>query len=215
MGSNLSGSLKTLDAWRCTSNDLDKLTYDSYFIDHNKKRNNIVSYDGFVPHICKPATQQVLPLPNRKTKYMTEKVAIVIRSMNPLHYKIVRLSEPKSRFFPLLECECVITKDKKPYSTYRVEIFDSNEWLWKPLPDLVMLPYCVFITNPEPITMRGSIYMLLTNGDILRVAAYSTTWEILTPPAPTLECVQDVLGHIQSCICDLIQQNYICFNEDN
>ncbi|PWA83319.1 polyubiquitin 11 [Artemisia annua] len=24
-----------------------------------------------------------------------------------------------------------------------------------------------------------------------------------------------LLGHIQSCICDLIQQNYICFNEDN
>ena len=24
-----------------------------------------------------------------------------------------------------------------------------------------------------------------------------------------------LLGYIQSCICDLIQQNYICFNEDN
>ncbi|GJS90166.1 hypothetical protein Tco_0772802 [Tanacetum coccineum] len=32
--------------------------------------------------------------------------------------------------------------------------------------------------------------MLLTNGDILRVDAYSATWEILTPPAPTLECDQ-------------------------
>ncbi|GJU31171.1 F-box associated domain containing protein [Tanacetum coccineum] len=32
--------------------------------------------------------------------------------------------------------------------------------------------------------------MLLTNGDVLRVDAYSATWEILTPPAPTLDCDQ-------------------------
>ncbi|GKD12366.1 hypothetical protein Tco_1196773, partial [Tanacetum coccineum] len=82
------------------------------------------------------------------------------------------------------------TKDKKLYSTCRVEIFDSNEWLWSPLPDLVKLPFCVSLTNPQPITTRGSIYMLLTNGEILRVDAYSATWEILTPPAPTLECDQ-------------------------
>ena len=148
----LRSSLKTLDAMRCTSNDLEKLTYDSYFLDHYKKINNIVfgcllqntirgyfniqefveSPDSntlnlnFLPdnskvlacseqgimvfkspnprfhmkdlyHICKPATQQVLPLPNPKTKYRTEKVAIVVRSMNPLHYKIVRLSVPKCR----------------------------------------------------------------------------------------------------------------------
>ncbi|GJW56580.1 F-box associated domain containing protein [Tanacetum coccineum] len=82
------------------------------------------------------------------------------------------------------------TKDKKLYSTCRVEIFDSNEWLWSPLPDLVKLPFCVSLTNPQPITTRGSIYMLLTNGEILRVDAYSATWEILTSPAPTLECDQ-------------------------
>lgn len=85
------------------------------------------------------------------------------------------------------------TKDKKSYITRRVEIFDSNEWVWKPLPDLVMLPDHVFITNRQPITTRGSIYMLLTNGDILRVDAYSATWEILTPPAPTLECTSKQL----------------------
>nr|GFA10390.1 hypothetical protein [Tanacetum cinerariifolium] len=102
--------------------------------------------------------------------------------MNPLHYRIVRLSKPKT---PVLQ-----TKDKKLYSTHRVEIFDSNKWVWSPLPDLVKLPFCVSLTNPQPITTRGSIYMLLTNGDILRVDAYSATWEILTPPAPTLKCDQ-------------------------
>nr|GEU35015.1 hypothetical protein [Tanacetum cinerariifolium] len=60
----------------------------------------------------------------------------------------------------------------------------------EPLPNLVKLPFCVSLTNPQPTTTRGSIYMLLTNGDILRVNAYSSTWEILTPPAPTLECDQ-------------------------
>nr|GEY48084.1 hypothetical protein [Tanacetum cinerariifolium] len=221
---------------RCTSNDLDKLTYDTYFLDHYKKKHivfgcllqrtirgciniqefasspdsntldlNFLPYNAKVLacseqgimvfkspnlkfnmkdlyHICKPTTRQVLPLPNPKTKYTKQKVAIVVKSMNPLRYKIVRLSEPKN---PVLQ-----TKDKKRYSTHRVEIFDSNKWVWSPLPDLVKLPFCVSLTNPQPITTRGSIYMLLTNGDILRVDAYSATWEILTPPAPTLKCDQ-------------------------
>ncbi|GKB48169.1 hypothetical protein Tco_0898922, partial [Tanacetum coccineum] len=55
------------------------------------------------------------------------------------------------------------TKDKKLYVTRRVEIFNLNEWVWSPLPDLVKWPFCVQSTS---------------------------TWEILTPPAPTLECDQ-------------------------
>ncbi|GJX90779.1 hypothetical protein Tco_0344105 [Tanacetum coccineum] len=163
----LRSSLKTLDAMRCTSNDLHKLTYSSYFLDHYKKHNivfgcllqntirgciNIQEFASspdsktldlkFLPYnakvlacseqgimvfkspnarfnmkdlyyICKPTTQQVLPLPNPKTKYTTQKVAIVVRSMNPLHYKIVRLSKPKDRNngeiltspAPTLECD--------------------------------------------------------------------------------------------------------------
>nr|GEZ96835.1 hypothetical protein [Tanacetum cinerariifolium] len=167
----LRSSLKTLNVMRCTSNDLNKLTYNTYFLDHYKKKHfvcgcllqntirgciniqefasspdsntldlNFLPYNAKVLacseqgivvfnspnprfnmkdlyHICKPTTQQVLPLPNPKTKYTTQKVAILVRSMNPLHYKIVRLSKPKT---PVLQ-----TKDKKLYSTHRVEIFDS------------------------------------------------------------------------------------------
>lgn len=46
-------------------------------------------------HICKPSTKQVVALPNPKTRYVTEKVALVVLGSNPLHYKIIRLSIPK------------------------------------------------------------------------------------------------------------------------
>ncbi|KAL4566332.1 hypothetical protein LXL04_030446 [Taraxacum kok-saghyz] len=45
-------------------------------------------------YVCKPATKQVLALPNPKSKYLTQKVAIIVLNSNPLHYKIVRLSRP-------------------------------------------------------------------------------------------------------------------------
>lgn len=46
-------------------------------------------------HICKPATKQVMGLPNPKTRYLTEKVAIMVMGSNPFHYKILRLSRHK------------------------------------------------------------------------------------------------------------------------
>ncbi|KAI3746117.1 hypothetical protein L6452_08539 [Arctium lappa] len=53
-------------------------------------------------HVCKPATNQVVALPNPKTRYLTEKVAITVVGSNPFHYKILRLSRwPNKSMFPL------------------------------------------------------------------------------------------------------------------
>lgn len=145
-------SLKTLDTMRCTSKELDTLTYDSYVLDLYKQRNTIVSgflvqnyikdseyFKEFAPspeskgfdftflprnscilatseqgiivfefpdprkhrnvlyHVCKPTTKQILALPNPKTRYTTEKIAIVVVGSKPLHYKIIRLSKHQNK----------------------------------------------------------------------------------------------------------------------
>nr|XP_043639615.1 uncharacterized protein LOC122610713 [Erigeron canadensis] len=125
-------------------------------------------------HVCKLTTKQVLALPNPKTRmFQTAMVAVVTIGSNPLHYKILRLSETS------------FTTSEKPVRlpfTYNCEIFDSKEWEWKVLAPLA-LPYGVTPANTEPITTSsGSIYMLLTNGDILKFDANSGKQTTLSPP---------------------------------
>ncbi|KAI3711042.1 hypothetical protein L2E82_40846 [Cichorium intybus] len=223
-------SLKALDIMRCTSQEFQYLTYESYFLNLYKQRNDIVSgfllvnlrsgceyinefapstnshsLDlGFLPpnarilasseqgfmvfesphrryyklisyHVCKPATKQVMTLPNPKTKYLTKNVAMVVMGSKPLHYKIIRLSEPKRE------------KLDKPYTIYRYEIFDSRAWAWR-LVDPVILPSFVFLSNQQPIITRGSIYMLLSNNEVLKFDAYWEKWTTISSPIQTLDC---------------------------
>lgn len=48
-------------------------------------------------YVCKPSTKQWKIIPNPKTKYRTERTAIMVMKLKPLHYKIVRLSSPKEK----------------------------------------------------------------------------------------------------------------------
>ncbi|KAL4571852.1 hypothetical protein LXL04_018617 [Taraxacum kok-saghyz] len=128
----------------------------------------LVSY-----HICKPATKQVVAIPNPKTKYLIVNMAIVTLGSNPLHYKIVRLSRSSSW--------SVLKRSGEFYGTYRCEVFDSITWAWKKL-DLLMVPFCVHLTNSQPITTRGSIYMLLTDTNILKFDAYLEKWSTFSSP---------------------------------
>ncbi|KAI3511541.1 hypothetical protein L1887_18696 [Cichorium endivia] len=125
-------------------------------------------------HVCKPATKQVLALPNPKTKYMTETVAMVVMSSKPLHYKIIRFSKPRP--------------DNKyvEYTTYRCEIFDSRTWAWRLL-DLVRLPSYFSPSDKHPIITRGSIYMLLQNKEVFKFDAYSEKWTTFSSPIQTLD----------------------------
>ncbi|KAI3772782.1 hypothetical protein L6452_03975 [Arctium lappa] len=88
-------------------------------------------------HVCKPATNQVVALPNPKTRYLTEKVAIAVVGSNPFRYKILRLSRRPNK--------SVMQRGDKLYSTYCCEIFDSATFAWKMLDD-IMLPYDIFLT---------------------------------------------------------------------
>ncbi|GKF92069.1 hypothetical protein Tco_0278788 [Tanacetum coccineum] len=49
------------------------------------------------------------------------------------------------------------------------------------------LPYGVFLANSQAITARGSINMLLTNGDVLMFDAYKEKWTCVSSPVPTLD----------------------------
>ncbi|KAI3742125.1 hypothetical protein L1987_59805 [Smallanthus sonchifolius] len=118
-------------------------------------------------HVCKPATKQVLALPNPEGNYTARKFAIVVMSLKPLHYKIIS----------------AMKRCGKLYTTYRCDVFDSMTWEWRSLKH-VKLHYGVFLTNPQPITKSGSIYMLLTNNDILKFDAYSETWKVFLSPVP-------------------------------
>ncbi|KAJ9547990.1 LOW QUALITY PROTEIN: hypothetical protein OSB04_020533, partial [Centaurea solstitialis] len=131
----------------------------------HQRCHGLVSY-----HICKPATKQVAALPNPKTRYLTEKVAIVIVGSNPFHYKILRLSNRPNK--------SVLQRRGELYNTYCCELFDSATFAWKVLDD-IMLPYCVFLrTSSQPMNIGGSIYMLLTNDSVLKFDICLDKWTI-------------------------------------
>lgn len=48
-------------------------------------------------YVCKPSTKQWQVIPNPKTRYFTERTGMIVLGSNPLHYKIVRFSQPKFR----------------------------------------------------------------------------------------------------------------------
>ncbi|KAJ0798048.1 putative F-box associated interaction domain, F-box-like domain superfamily [Helianthus annuus] len=128
----------------------------------------------YLYHVCKPSTKQVLTLPTPKGNHTDQKFAIVVMGLKPLHYKIIRFSEQRP-----------LKRWRKFYTAYRCDIFDSMKWKWRSLKH-VTLDYCVFLTNPQPVTNSGSIYMLLTNNNILKFDAYSENekWEVFSSPIP-------------------------------
>ncbi|KAI3515732.1 hypothetical protein L1887_14636 [Cichorium endivia] len=143
-------SLKALDTMRCTSQEFQYLTYESYFLNLYKQRNDIVS--GFL-------------LVNLRSgcEYINE--------FAPSTY---------SHSLDLVSSD-------KPYTKYRLEIFDSRAWAWRLL-DPVILPSFVFLSNQQPIVTRGSIYMLLSNNEVLKFDAYSEKWTMISSPIQTLDC---------------------------
>ena len=90
---------------------------------------------------------------------------------------------------------------------------------------------CVFVSFMEMITsqllyLRGSSYTTLfilsslkrqnkykNETMVLKIIIIEDCW--IHEDSFVISNRGRLLGHIQSCICDLIQQNYICFNEDN
>ncbi|KAJ4950800.1 hypothetical protein NE237_027632 [Protea cynaroides] len=93
-------------------------------------------------YVCKPVTRQWRQIPNPKTRYITEKMAIVVKKSQPLHYKIIRLSNSKTGCS--LHCE----------------IFDSKKWAWRMYFDNVKLPYYIILSLEPEVLVHGSFHWL-------------------------------------------------------
>ncbi|XP_042479855.1 F-box protein At5g49610-like [Macadamia integrifolia] len=90
-------------------------------------------------YVCKPITRQWRRIPNPKTRYYTEKMAIVVKKSQPLHYKIIRLSRSKK------------------YGGLQCEIFDSKNWAWSMQLEDLKLPG---LALESEILMNGSVHWL-------------------------------------------------------
>lgn len=126
-------------------------------------------------YVCKPTTKEWRQIPNPKTRYFTEKLAMVVLRSKPSSYKIVRFSRHNSFYL----------KYNKSTSYYcsRCEIFDSETWTWKQLKD-VSLPFDVFFPNEAAVCSCGVLYWLLTNNQVLAFYVDTETWMIFDLPFP-------------------------------
>ncbi|XP_076896766.1 uncharacterized protein LOC143549865 [Bidens hawaiensis] len=125
-------------------------------------------------HVCKPTTKQVLALPNPKRNEMVGRFAIVVMGSKPLRYKIIRVSDrPELR-----------RSWGKLNTLYGCDIFDSLTWEWQSQKHIKLAGHCVSLTDSLPITVSGSIYMLLSIHDILKFDAYSEKWKVFSSPIP-------------------------------
>ncbi|XP_076955399.1 uncharacterized protein LOC143630214 [Bidens hawaiensis] len=131
-------------------------------------------------YVCKPATKQILALPCPKGNHTVEKVAIVVMGSKPLHYKIIRFSQ--HNIYCSICCSC-LRRWRKFYSWYGCDIFDSLMGKWRSL-EHIKLADLVHFTNSQLITVSGSIYMLLSNNDVLKFNAYTEKWKVFPSPIP-------------------------------
>lgn len=107
-------------------------------------------------HVCKPTTNQFQALPDPEFDYSTCKAAIVIIGVEPLRYKIFRVSYV-STWSPEDDCD-----DFDDW--YAFEIFDSKSWSWCESDTIRLPPY--ESPNNELIASKGKMYMLLDSGNI-------------------------------------------------
>ncbi|KAH0700339.1 hypothetical protein KY285_014590 [Solanum tuberosum] len=110
-------------------------------------------------HICKPITNQWVKLPNPRTRYLTQNVALIVLRSKPLHFKIIRLSSPPT---------------SQPYhysklgliTHYRCEIFDSEYWRWRQGKDILLL-YPKYSFFAPAVHAAGLIYFHLCDGQVM------------------------------------------------
>lgn len=109
-------------------------------------------------HICKPITKQWVKLPNPRTRYATMKVALIVLRSNPLHFKIIRLSSPRT-----------INNHYMKMGLYynRCEVFDSEYWEWRRAKDLLFPQFPLFDTFAPAVHAGGLIYFKVDDGQVM------------------------------------------------
>ncbi|CAK7357355.1 unnamed protein product [Dovyalis caffra] len=102
-------------------------------------------------YVCKPATNQWKQIPNPKARYRTKAIGMVVLSSSPLHYKIVRFSQPKFR----------TNRDSFRFNNLRCEIFDSKIHAWKQREEVNL--YESFLGFNPAVSACGSLHWLTKN----------------------------------------------------
>jgi F-box interacting protein len=146
----------------------------------NPRRYRIPEY-----YVCKPSTKEWHQIPNPKTRFLTERIGMVVLKLEPLCYKIVRFSKPKS--------VCTNYKSES-YNTLHCEIFSSETCAWKRLEN-VLLPWCEFLSWEPAISTCGSLHWLMTNHEIFAFSADTESWEIFDLPFPL--CKEHYFKHMK------------------
>ncbi|MCD7452984.1 hypothetical protein HAX54_019043 [Datura stramonium] len=109
-------------------------------------------------HVCKPSTKQWLKLPNPRTRYSTVKVALIVLRSNPLYFRIIRLSSPRTVYHHYR---------KLGLEYYRCEIFDSECWEWRQGKDLLFPQGLYFDTFTPAVNAGGLIYLKLRDDQVM------------------------------------------------
>ncbi|KAK9181284.1 hypothetical protein WN944_024421 [Citrus x changshan-huyou] len=124
-------------------------------------------------YVCKPTTKEWQQIPNPKTRYFARNVAMMVLRLDPLRYKIIRLSEP-SHLRNL--------NRKHAYEhCFRCEVFDSERWAWRQLEEMY-LPYDEVLTSKPAISACGAFHWLTSEKNILAFNADDETWTMLSVP---------------------------------
>ncbi|XP_035551097.1 F-box protein At5g49610-like [Juglans regia] len=134
-------------------------------------------------YVCKPSTKEWHKIPNPKTRYFTERLAMVVLRSQPLHYVIVRFSEPRSRWR---------TYNSKMYISHHCEIFYSETWAWKQLQD-VLLPYDMFFGTDPAVSACGVLHWLMSNNQVFAFDKDTESWTTFDLPFPL--CKKNYFKH--------------------
>ncbi|XP_015081578.1 uncharacterized protein LOC107025307 [Solanum pennellii] len=109
-------------------------------------------------YICKASTKQWIKLPNPRVRFETVKVAVIVLKSNPLHFKIIRLSSPRTCYHHYR----VLGKDY-----YRREVFDSENWKWKQEKDLLVPELLCFDMFAPAVHATGLVYFKLRDDQVM------------------------------------------------
>lgn len=121
--------------------------------------------------VCKLSTKQWKGLPIPRTRYFTENIAMYVLCSNPLHFKILRLSQDQ-----------IPSRRPLPYSYTICELFDSKTWRWKLLDDMKSCSGSVVSHSPA-VFASGSAHWKMGDGvSIYAFDFYSETWSKIDMP---------------------------------
>uniref|UniRef100_A0A6N2N7K1 F-box associated domain-containing protein n=1 Tax=Salix viminalis TaxID=40686 RepID=A0A6N2N7K1_SALVM len=99
-------------------------------------------------NIPKPTTKQWKQIPNPRTRYRNKAIGMIVLISRPLHYKIVRFSQPKFR----------TNRDSYRFNNLRCEVFDSKIHAWKQLKEVVL--HESFLGFNPVVSACGSLHWL-------------------------------------------------------